>query len=315
MAALITVLTISFFVARKDLSKSELLMSIRWIILGEAVFMMALFPCVVWSFAIAFGSSSTVGLGSFIESTLPVFVESVIIPIVLLKTFLELDPNKPTRKVIKWALIAGTVYLFMFWINNTGNWIGATERKGIEYVIMYPDHILSLGLTIVGLLALAAYSAIYTKKSTTADSFDRSHIRKAGAIITLLGLYFLLNYVAWLFLGTDAKWSTWYAWLLGHNMDLWLLSLPLIGIPLMYTDRFMPVLSKKFNVLIYAIEGVGAMFMGLFVTVYVAGITQLPDYVVFHSEPTVRLAMSIIGALLLALVIIAFIIGLTKRKP
>ena len=314
MAALIAVLTILFFIAKKDLSKSELTMTIRWIILGEAVFMLALFPVTIWSFATAFGGSSTIGLGSFIESTLPVFVESVIIPVALFKLFLELNPNKPAKGPIKWGLITGTVYLFMFWLNNTGNWIGAIERKGIEYVIIYPEHILSFGITTIGLLALTIYAAIYTVKSTAANTFSELNLRKAGAIITLLGLYFLINYVSWLFLGTDAKWSTWYAWLLGHNMDLWLLSLPVIGIPLMFTDRLMQLTSKQLTVLLYAIEAAGAIFMGLFVTVYVAGISQLPDYVVYHSEPTIRLTMSIIGALLVALIILALIIGLIMKR-
>ena len=163
MAALIAVLTILFFIARKDLSKSELMMSIRWIILGETIFMLALFPVIIWSLATAFSGSNTVGLGSFIETTLPVFVESVIIPAVLLKLFLELNPNKPDKGAIKWGLIAGTIYLFMFWLNNTGNWIGAIERKGIEYVTMYPDHILSFGLTTIGLLALTCL--LYTSPS------------------------------------------------------------------------------------------------------------------------------------------------------
>ncbi len=313
MAALIAVLTIAFYIAKKDLSKPELTMSLRWIILGEAVFMLALFPCVVWSFAAALGVSNTMGLGSFIESTLPVFFESVIIPIVLFKLFLELNPNKPARGAIRWGLISGTVYLFMFWINNTGNWIGAVERKGIEYVTLYPDHILSFGLTTIGLLALAIYALVYTKQSASLDSFNQLNLKKAGAIITLIGLFFLLNYVMWLFLGTDAKWSTWYAWLLGHNMDLWVLSLPLIGIPLMYSD-FLISQAKSVSGLLCATEGVGAIFMGLFVSVYVAGITQLPDYVVYHSEPTVRLVMSIVGAVLVALAIVAFIIRLVKKN-
>jgi hypothetical protein len=313
MAALIAILTISFYVAKKDLSRPELTMSIRWIILGEAVFMLALFPCVIWSVAATLGASNTLGLGSFIESTLPVFVESVIIPIVLFKLFLELNPDKPARGAIRWGLISGTVYLFMFWINNTGNWIGAVERKGIEYVTLYPDHILSFALTTIGLLALAIYAAVYTKQSASLASFSQLNLKKAGAIITLLGLFFLGNYMLWLFLGTDIKWSTWYAWLLGHNMDLWMLSLPLIGIPLMYSSRLIHTI-KSFRAWLSATVGVGAIFMGLFVMVYVAGLTQLPDYVVYHSEPTVRLAMSLLGGLLVALIVVAFIIGVVKKK-
>lgn len=315
MAALIAVLTILFFVAKKDLTKPEVTMSIRWIILGEAVFMLALFPCIAWSAAAALGASNTMGLGSFTESTLPIIVEAIIIPVVLFKLFLELNPNKPARGAIKWGLISGIAYLFMFWLNNTGNWIGAVERKGIEYVTMYPDHILSIGLTAGGLLALSIYTAVYTRNSAVKDAFSQLNLRKVGAIITLLGLYFLLNYVFWLVLGTDQKWSTWYAWLLGHNMDLWLLALPLIGIPLMYNDHLNQYTNKKITTLLTAIGGVGAVFMGLFVSVYVAGITQLPQYVVYHSEPTIRLTMTVIGGILVALVIIALIVGLIKKAP
>lgn len=242
MAALIAVFTILFFVVRKDLSKPELTMSIRWVLLGEAIAMLALFPCVVWSVALAIGTeSSSIGLGSFIESTLPVFFESVIIPIVLVKLFFEFNPRKPPNGIIKWGLIAGTVYIFMFWINNTGNWIGAIERKGIEYMTAYPDHIISFCLTTIGLLILALYSAYFTLKTSKATALAEVDLRKIGAIVTALGLYFLIIYVMWLFLGTDAKWSTWYAWFLGHNMDLWVLSLPLAGIPLLFSRK----LSKK----------------------------------------------------------------------
>lgn len=238
MAALIAVFTILFFVVRKDLSKPELTMSIRWVLLGEAIAMLALFPCVVWSVALAIGTeSSSIGLGSFIESTLPVFFESVIIPIVLVKLFFEFNPRKPPNGIIKWGLIAGTVYIFMFWINNTGNWIGAIERKGIEYMTAYPDHIISFCLTTIGLLILALYSAYFTLKTSKATALAEVDLRKIGAIVTALGLYFLIIYVMWLFLGTDAKWSTWYAWFLGHNMDLWVLSLPLAGIPLLFSRK------------------------------------------------------------------------------
>lgn len=259
MAALIAVLTILFFVVRKDLSKPELTMSVRWIILGEAVAMLALFPVVIWSIALATGTAiSNVGLGSFIESTLPVFIESVIIPIALIKLFLELNPKKTSNGIIKWSLITGTIYVFMFWINNTGNWIGAIEERGAaiardlypnqvltsgqifstgieRYVLAYPDHIISLVLTVGGLLALAIYMAYFTKKNIGAKSIYQIDLRKIGAIITALGLYFLIIYVMWLFVGTVDKWSSWYAWFLGHNMDLWILSLPLAGIPLLFS--------------------------------------------------------------------------------
>ena len=233
MAALIAVVTVLFFLVKKELSKPELLMSVRWIILGETVYLLSLFPVLVWFIALYMGASSW-GLGSIIETLFPVIVESVIMPIILIKLFLAMNPNKPEKGIIKWSLIAATSYIFMFWLNNTGNWTSAITEKGIEYVIAYPDHIISFGLTSIGLLILALYTAYFSKKSMSLTALKEIDLRKIGAIVTFLGLYFFVIYVMWLLFGTDAKWSSWYAWFLGHNMDLWVLSLPLIGVPLLF---------------------------------------------------------------------------------
>lgn len=236
MAALVAVITVSFFLVKKQLSKPELLMSVRWVILGETVYLLSLFPVLVWFIDLYFGASS-MGLGSIIETLFPVIVESVIMPIFLIKLFLAMNPNKPEKGIIKWSLIAATSYTLMFWLNNTGNWTSAITEKGIEYVTAYPDHIISFGLTTIGLLILTLYTAYFSKKSMSLTSLKEIDLRKIGAILTALGLYFFAIYVMWLLFGTDAKWSTWYAWFLGHNMDLWALSLPLIGIPLLFQKK------------------------------------------------------------------------------
>ena len=235
MAALIAVLTVLFFILKKDLTKPELFMSVRWILLGEIVCFLSLIPVVIWGLSVVIGTETiTFGLGNFVESTLPVMIEAIGIPIVLAKLFLELNPNKPAKGAIKWGLISGVYYVFVLWINNTGNWMGAINRNGIEYVTTYPDHILSFGLTSIGLLALALYGVYIIKNSRGANSLDELDLHKIGVLITGVGLYFIVNYVMWLFLGTDAKWSTWYAWFLGHNVELWMMSLPLVGIPLLF---------------------------------------------------------------------------------
>ncbi len=233
MAALIAVVTISFFLVKRGLSKSELFMSLRWILLGEMIYLLSLFPVLLWFVALSSGASS-MGLGSMIETLFPVIVQSIIIPVVLIKLFLALNPNKTENGIIRWGLIAATFYCLMFWLNNTGNWSAAIMEKGAEYVTSYPDHVVSFGLTTVGLLALTIYTAYFTKKSLSLVSLKEVDWRKIGAIITALGLYFLVIYVMWLLFGTEQKWSSWYAWFLGHNMDLWILSLPLIGVPLMF---------------------------------------------------------------------------------
>lgn len=238
MASLIAVLTILFFILKKDLKKPELFMSIRWVLLGEIVFFLSLIPVVVWGLAVVVGLESNIfGLGSFVESTLPVMIEAIGIPIVLARLFLELNPDKPARGAIRWTLISGVYIVFVLWINNTGNWMGAITRNGIEYVTAYPDHILSFGLTSIGLLALALYGVYIIRKSWDANSLVDLNMRKIGVLITGVGVYFLVNYMLWLFLGTAAKWSTWYAWFLGHNVELWMMSLPLVGIPLIFKNK------------------------------------------------------------------------------
>ena len=238
MAAMIAVLTILFFVLGKDLKRPELFMSLRWMLLGEIVFFLSLIPVVFWGLAVVFGlEGNAFGLGSFVESTLPVMIEAIGIPVVLTKLFLELNPDKPAKGAIRWGLISGVYVVFVLWINNTGNWMGAITRSGIEYVTSYPDHILSFGLTSIGLLALGLYGVFFIRKSWNANSLAELDISKIGLLITGVGLYFLVNYVMWLFLGTDAKWSTWYAWFLGHNLELWMMSLPLVGIPLLFKKK------------------------------------------------------------------------------
>ena len=236
MAALIAVVTILFFLVGRELSKPELLMSVRWIILGEIVYLLSLLPVLLWFIALTTGASS-LGLGSILETLFPVIVESVVMPIVLIKLFLTMNLYKLEKGIIKWSLIAATSYCLMFWLNNTGNWTSVITEKGIEYVTAYPDHIISFGLTTIGLLVITLYTAYFSKKSMSLTSFKEVNLRKIGAIITALGLYFFVIYLMWLLFGTDAKWSSWYAWFLGHNMDLWALSLPLIGVPLLFHKK------------------------------------------------------------------------------
>jgi len=61
-------------------------------------------------------------------------------------------------------------------------------------------------------------------------------LKTVGVIIVLAGLYFLWNYVTGIIFGAEL-WSDWYAWFLGHNLDLWALSLPLLGLPLLFKKR------------------------------------------------------------------------------
>jgi len=233
-AGLIAVVTVLFYLFRKDLSKPEALMSLRWIILLEAANFLSLLPSGIWGTT---SMNSRFGLGFLIETGLPCLLESIVIPIVLVKLFFELNPNKPAKGAIKWGLIAGTVYIFVFWFNNSCNWIFQVMQDGTQYVTGYPANILSFGATTVGLLALSIYTAYFTKKYASASSEVKLNLQTVGAIITVLGAYFVGIYVMWMFLDSVGGWSEWYAWFFGHNVDLWVMAIPLVGLPLLFQKK------------------------------------------------------------------------------
>jgi hypothetical protein len=236
-AGLIALVTVLFYLSKRDLSKPEALMAFRLIILFEAGYWFFSFIMSgVWGFTVfsipfdAFGGP----LLMTIENTIPCFVQSIGLAGVLVKLFLQLTPKKPAKDAIKWGLIAGTFYIFVFWLNNTGNWIAAIVEKGTDYVLLHPANLFSFLITTIGLLLLGFYATLFTRKSNKAKALADINIHTLGVIITLVGLYFAVHYVMWIFLGSVGGWGTWYAWMMGHNLDLWAMSLPIVGIPLMF---------------------------------------------------------------------------------
>lgn len=239
-AGLIAVVAILFYIVKRDLSKPEAFMALRLIVLFEAGYwFLSFFMSGVLGLIPLFAPSEAFG-GSIVmifENTLPCFVQSIGLAGVLLKLFFELNPNKPAKNAIKWGLIAGTFYIFVFWLNNMGNWVAALSVKGMEYITLYPANLFSFLLSTVGLLLLALYAAYFSKRSFGAESLAELDLHTIGVIVTLVGLYFGGLYVMWIFLGSVGGWGTWYAWLLGHNLDLWAMSLPFVGLPLLFKRK------------------------------------------------------------------------------
>ncbi len=270
-ASAIALTAIIFYLTKRNLAKPTAYKILRWVLVFEAIYWVGLVATAFYSVE---GLLRGFGNLSSLMSTVAVVVESIFLPAVLLKLAFELNPDKPPKKAIKWGLIAGTVYVFVFWLLNVSNWLDVALSRaayytgaengvlfpyaGFEYVTKYPDHVLSFGVTAIGLLIVALYAAYFTKRSMGTENWRNLDLRRVGAIVTAVGLYFLFIYVMWLVVGTDnklvltqggqqmldVKWSYWYAWFLGHNLDLWALSLPLLGVPLLFEKR--P--SKRENV-------------------------------------------------------------------
>ena len=238
IASIIAVAAIVLYFSRKSLPESTGFKVLKWILALEALYWVPLFLSGLMGFMpvdLSGLSGNALDLGLLITTGIPCLVSSTVIPIALFKLVSKLKSNKPPKDAIRWGLIAGTLYVFVFWLNNMGMWIATFFSKGAEYFSAYPENMFSFVLTVYGLPVLVAFAAYITGKNIAmgTNAFEKLNPRPLGAIITVLGLYFLWNYLSWIFFGGDHLWSDWYAWFLGHNLDLWMLSLPLVGLPLL----------------------------------------------------------------------------------
>ena len=238
----IAIAALIYYFAKKGISKNRSLLVLRLVLVFEAIYWFGLLASGASGvFRVLAGSRS---LTNSLGYVLPAVLESTIIPIALLILAYKLSPSKPLKNPIKWSLISGTVLIFVYWLLNTGIWALALQSyqntlayppiKGAQYLTTYPFMMVAFLSTVVGLLALTLYAVYATKKLSGTENLQSLNLRPVGIIILGLGLFYLWNYLTWIFFGGDYIWSSWFAWLLGHNMDLWMLSFALIGIPLLF---------------------------------------------------------------------------------
>jgi hypothetical protein len=248
IGSLIAIASVIFYFSKGLPPTARVFKILRWVLVFEGIYWLGLVTTAAVSVRglLMMGSFNPTildVLSSLMIGAIPSIVESIVLPITLFIFASKLNPNKPVKKAIKWGLITGTIYIIVFWLTNTSMWVATVMQKGTGYLTSYPENLLSFILTTIGLLALAIYTAYFAKKSSGAESLQELNLKTVGAIIIALGMYFLWNYLTWIFFGGNYLWSDWYAWFLGHNMDLWMLSLPLLGLPLLFTNR----LSKENN--------------------------------------------------------------------
>jgi len=242
---------ILYFV-RKGLPTHSIKNLLRLVLFGEAIYWLGLLTTAVLTLTSTFGFTiwrvnghiSTLPLFvSLLIYEIPLLIESIVIPAVLFKLSNELKANKPAKQAIKWALIAGTVYVLVFWLTSTAIWVSTVLRQGIQYLTAYPENLLSFTLTTFGMLALTIFTAYFTKKSLGTENGEKLEIQTIGAIITTLGLFYLWNYLSWVFFGKPETWSYWYLWFLG-NLNLWLISIPMLSLPLLFHYKQSPKNSQ-----------------------------------------------------------------------
>jgi uncharacterized membrane protein len=321
-ASLIAVIAILFYVLKKDLSKPEAYMTLRMILVFEIGYFLSFWPSLLVE---GFPGGFHFTLVKVAEVTVPLLVESTLLPVVLAKLFFELNPNKPVSNQIKWGLISGTVYLFVFWLNNAGEWIGAIMTKGFAYITQYPINMLSFILTTFGLLLLALYAAYFSKKSfpKLGLSLSDSDLRKAGLIITALGTYLVLIFLLWLYFGSVGGWGNWYAWFLGHGyLDLWGLTLPFVGLTLLFTSSKNEAANKiqkkrytlnikQVNLILFLTQALG---MAFYIILSAAYDIPLPSTKILIAEPIFRNLLTISGSLYFIFILLAIGLSINMNK-
>ncbi len=238
LGSLIALLAVSLYFSKKALTQVTLYKLLRVIFVFEALYWVGLLPSGIWGILPLGGNFNA---GFFLSTGLPCMVASIGIPVSLFILAFKLGPKAQVKGQIKWATIAGVFYVLSFWLNNSGMWIITIMAKGFGFVTDTPQFLVSFLSTLVGLLALTIFTAYFAVKSIKAEQI---HWPTVGAILIALGLYFLWNYLTWIFFG---GWNDWYAWILGHNLDLWILSLPLVGLPLLFYRKSVKQITDTEN--------------------------------------------------------------------
>jgi hypothetical protein len=172
-----------------------------------------------------------------VQSSLNCIIGSIIVPIPLL-VFSKKIKSEKTNEIIKWGFISGFVYIIMLWIRFASNWIAVLIQSdvyynllpgyGIDYITTYPVNLFSFFVTLIGLPLLAIF---FIKTKTINIS---KMLSKIGWTLTFFGCYFLSLFTIYAYapnyLINGA--SIWSSFFVGHNYDLWMISLPVIGVPL-----------------------------------------------------------------------------------
>lgn len=240
LASIIAVGATVYYFRKALPSTAKLYKILKVILVFEAIYWFGLTATAgveVYSFASQSHPSIVATLTSLMTGSIPTVMESIVLPIIMLVLAFKLNPNKPVDIPIKWSLITGTTMLFVFWLTNSSIWFSILSVKGWTGITNYTINMVSFVLTVFGLLALALFSTGFTVAYSRAKAKTLS-VRTIGVIILAIGLFFLWEYLSWVFFDVNNNlWGDWYAWFLGHNLDLWMLALPLLGLPMLFYNE------------------------------------------------------------------------------
>ena len=88
----VAIIVVILYFFKKEISTPEAIMGLRIMIIFEAAFFLCFFPGIIWR------SIYRLTIPNIIQAILPSLIQSVTIPPVLIKLFLELSPKKKRAK-------------------------------------------------------------------------------------------------------------------------------------------------------------------------------------------------------------------------
>ena len=314
-AATIAVVTVILYVFRKEISRAEALMSLRYVLLFESFYFLSFLGG-----AFNFWRKNYFTLPAAFNAGLPCFVLGFLLPVVLIKLFSELNPSKPKKGAVKWALIYVAAFLFAYWFNNMGEWVGTVIQKGVDYITQYPINMLSFLVTVVGLFVLFLFAADFASKWSKTGTIGNLNLRRIATVVTFLGLYPLFIFLLWLFFGSVGGWGDWYAWFLGHGyMTFIALPTNFITLPLLFISHAknekqkesgkkttLNLDKKQFTQLLFLTQGLGITFFTIFSLAYYLRIPTTNFLI--GTEPFYSL-MKIFGILFFVFALILILIS------
>jgi hypothetical protein len=191
-------------------------------------------------------------VGDFVlvpEATIPSVFEAIFVPIPLLMTAIRIRWPKPGA-AMRWAAISGVMYVFALFVRFSGQWIatfiqtplyttffGGFPAHGFSYVLNFPLNMFSFLLTVVGLPLIALY-VLSISLPVIRKKIALPNLQHVGLALTLIGAYFMITYfILYAFpaayIGEKSLWGSFFT---GHNLDLWMIVLPVLGVALMFSD-------------------------------------------------------------------------------
>jgi hypothetical protein len=246
-AVLAAILAMVNFLKGKE--NSRVMKLVGFALVLEALYFLCFIPSAVFGFQAGFGLSgghTLIGeeerLWLIIETAIPTLVEAIIMPVSLLKLRSKLTPSLKSRnEIIKWACIAGVFYLIVFWLTYVTQWIATFMQPesyatvypgyGMTYILDQPLNMFTFLLTSVGLPLLAVFF-FWSTRNNTRDPTAGLNSRRVGLTLTLLGGYFITIITLFRIFGAVGQPSIWIIFFMYNNADLWCVTLPALGIPM-----------------------------------------------------------------------------------